>query len=434
MIERYETAAMRALWSDAARFALWTEVELAVCEVWHARGVIDGEEIAALRGARPPSAARVAEFEATTRHDVVAFVRALGESVPHAAVRHLHRGLTSSDVVDTALSLAIRRSLAVVRQATVALREAVGRRAREHRMSLCVGRTHGMHAEPMTFGLRLATWYTELGRDLERLDRAAETIGVAKLSGAVGTFSQTDPAFEAAVLERLGLAAEPVATQVVPRDRHAEVLTTLALLGAGLERFATEIRSLQRTDLREVEEPFAAGQTGSSAMPHKRNPVLCERVCGMARLLRAQALAGLENVALWHERDISHSSAERVIFPDAFHLVHTMLTDLTGVVGGLTVNVERMRRNLEATGGLVFSQSVLGALLDRGMDRQAAYAAVQRAAMRTWTGEVGSFRAALAEQPELGAVPAAVWDAAFSLAPFTRHVDALFARAGLEEG
>jgi adenylosuccinate lyase len=431
VIGRYETAAIRALWSDEARLKLWTEVELAVCEAWHARGEISAAQMAALRRLAPPAFSRVCELEETTRHDVVAFVRALGEGVEEGARRHLHRGLTSSDVVDTALALALRRSLHVIQAATRELLQAVGERAREHKQTLCVGRTHGMHAEPMTFGLKLCNWYTELGRDLARLETAEREIAFGKLSGAVGSFSQTDPALEALVLDRLGLRPEPVATQVVPRDRHAQVLTAVALLGAGLERFATEIRSLQRTDLREVEEPFSAGQTGSSAMPHKRNPVVSERICGMARLLRAHALASLENVALWHERDISHSSVERVILPDAFHLAHTMLLDLTRLVRGLVVRPERMRHNLERTGGLVFSQNLLGVLLEAGLERQAAYAAVQRAAMRVWEGERADLRQALAEEPAAGGVPSAAWERALSYEPFLRHVDALFARAGL---
>jgi adenylosuccinate lyase len=423
---------MRAIWNDAARFARWTEVEIAVCEVWHERGEIPADEMAALGAAEPPTAERVREIEATTHHDVVAFVRALGENVGEPASRHLHRGMTSSDVVDTALALSLRQAVDVILEATEALRVVVARRATELKLVPCIGRTHGVHAEPTTFGLRLAGWHSELRRHLARLERAREEINVGKLSGAVGNFSQTDPAFEAAALARLGLSPEPVATQVIPRDRHAVVLSTLAVLGAGLERFATEVRALQRTEVREAEEPFRAGQTGSSAMPHKRNPILTERVTGMARLLRGYANAALENVALWHERDISHSSVERVMLPDAFHLAHTMLQIMTRVIDGLRTYEDAMRQNLERTRGLVFSQNVLGTLLAQGLDRHRAYAMVQAAAMKVWEGEAESFRAALEAEPGLQ-VPAAALDAAFDVGAYSRHVDALFERAGIEE-
>ncbi|MEE8408884.1 MAG: adenylosuccinate lyase, partial [Myxococcota bacterium] len=386
MIPRYETEAMRDAWSDAARFERWTEVEIAVCEAWHARGEIPDDEMKAIREARPPDAERVREIEETTHHDVVAFVRALGERVGEPASRHLHRGMTSSDIIDTALALTLYRSVDVVIEAAESLRVTIARRAKEFRDVPCVGRTHGIHAEPTTFGLKLAGWHSEMRRHHHRLKTARDEIAFGKLSGAVGNFSQTDPDFEAFVLERLGLSAEPIATQIVPRDRHATVLTTLAVLGAGLERFATEIRALQKTEVREAEEPFRQGQTGSSAMPHKRNPILTERISGMARLLRGYAGAAIENVALWHERDISHSSVERVMLPDAFHLTHYMLRTLDNVVDGMRVYPDAMQRNLEKTGGLVFSQNVLGTLLAAGLDRQVAYAAVQRAAMKVWEG------------------------------------------------
>jgi len=433
VIGRYETEAMRAIWNDDARFARWTRVEVAACEVFHRRGDISAEEMEAIRGAHHGSAAKVAEHEKVTHHDVVAFVRAISESVGEPASRHLHRGLTSADVTDTAGALAMNDSLQVVIDAIDALREVVGRRAREHKLTPCVGRTHGIHAEPTTFGLKLAGWYSELGRHLGRLSGARVNIAVGKLSGAVGNFSQTDPEFEQEVLEQLDLSVEPIATQVVPRDRHAHVLCTLAVLGGGLERFATEVRAMQRTDLREAEEPFRKGQTGSSAMPHKRNPILTERVAGMARLLRGYAHTALENIALWHERDISHSSVVRIIFSDAFHISHYMLGILTRVLDGLRVYPEQMQANLDATKGLVFSQNVLGTLLREGLDRQKAYAAVQHAAMRVWEGEAPDFRAALAEEELVAAqVSAETLDAAFSMDAFTRHLDALFTRVGLE--
>ena len=404
MISRYETEAMRAIWHEDATFERWTRVELAACAAFHARGEISDADMQTLRSkAHAPSAARVRELEKVTHHDVVAFVRGMTETVGDAG-RHVHRGLTSSDVVDTALAVALTQAIDVLIPTCQALHSAVAKRAREHKMTACVGRTHGIHAEPTTFGLRLAGWCTELQRHLARLRQARSEIAFGKLSGAVGTFSQTDPAFEAFVLKELGLKAEPVATQVVPRDRHAVVFSTLAILGAGLERFATEIRHLQRTDVREVEEPFAAGQTGSSAMPHKRNPITCERITGMARLLRGYVVASLENVALWHDRDISHSSVERVTCADAFHVAHYMMLKLTTVVEGLRVYPDAMRENLEKTKGLIFSQNVLKALLAKGLDRQAAYAAVQAAAMQVWDKSAPDFITALRNDPRVSGV------------------------------
>jgi len=435
VIGRYETDAMRAIWNDEARFERWTRVEVAACEAWHARGEISDADMEAInKRAHHQSAARIKEIEQETHHDVVAFVRCVAESIGDAG-RHVHRGLTSSDVIDTAMALAVREAIDVIVAAVENLRDAVGRRAVEHKNTPCAGRTHGIHAEPTTFGLRLAGWYSELGRHLGRLRAAREEINFGKLSGAVGNYSQTDPAFEAFVLERLALEVEPVATQVVPRDRHAAVIAALALLGAGLERFATEIRSLQRTDLREAEEPFRAGQTGSSAMPHKRNPIITERVTGMARLLRGYLTASVENIALWHDRDISHSSVERVAFPDAFHLTHYMLLKMTGIVEGMRVYPEQMRRNMERTGGLLFSQSVLSVLLGRGLDRQVAYKLVQRNAMQVWEGEATDLQSALLADAEvrelLGDDAAGALAPAFDLGAYNRHVDAIFARVGL---
>ncbi|MBI5508721.1 MAG: adenylosuccinate lyase [Deltaproteobacteria bacterium] len=433
MIPRYRTAKMEAIWSEDATFRRWTAVEIAACEAWHARGEIPDAEMSVIRTrASHQSAARVAELEAVTHHDVVAFVRAVGEAVGEPARRHLHRGLTSSDVVDSALALGMKASLEVVLDGVGALQAAVGHRAREFKNTLCVGRTHGVHAEPTTFGLRLAGFFTELQRNRERLTAATQQIAFGKLSGAVGTFSQTDPAFEAFVLGKLGLACEPVATQVVPRDRHAAVMCALAILGASLERFATDLRSLQRTEIREVEEPFAEGQTGSSAMPHKRNPISGERVVGLARLLRGYALSALEDVSLWHERDISHSSVERVIVPDAFHVADYMLAILLATVAKLRVYPERMLENLQLSRGLVSSQTVLHALLAKGLDRQRAYGAVQRAAMAVWERRQQDFRAALGAEAEVTAtLTPAELEAALAFEPHLRHVDALFSRAGL---
>lgn len=434
MIGRYETTAMRAIWHEDATFARWTRVEVAACEAWHARGAMSDADIEAIRSrSHHQSAARVRELEKVTNHDVVAFVRAVSESVGEAG-RFIHRGLTSSDVVDTALALALCESIDVLIAATRHLRDVVAHQARAHKKTPCIGRTHGVHAEPTTFGLRLAGWCTELCRHEQRLVQARQEIAFGKLSGAVGNFSQTDPAFEAFVLERLGLQPEPVATQVVPRDRHAVVFCTVATLGAGLERFATEIRHLQRTDVREVEEPFTAGQTGSSAMPHKRNPITCERITGMARLLRGYAMASLEDVALWHDRDISHSSVERVIGPDAFHLAHCMLERFTGVMEALRVYPDAMEANIYKTRGLIFSQNVLSALLERGLSRQEAYAAVQGAAAMVWEKQSDDFLTALrADERVRATLTDRQLQAACDLNAYTQHVDALFARANIQE-
>ena len=431
MIPRYESEAMRSLFSDDARFAQWTKVEVAACRAFAGRGEISAEEMQAIdQGSTPPTAARVKEIEQETNHDVVAFVRALGENVGEPASRHLHRALTSSDVIDTALGMTLRDALAVLIEATEALAKAVLARAEEHKFTLCAGRTHGIHAEPTTFGLRLLGWYTELCRRHASLKSARELIAVGKLSGAVGNFSQSDPEFEAVVLDELGLRAEPLATQVVPRDRHAEVLSSLALLGGAIERFALEVRNLQRTDVREVEESFGRGQTGSSAMPHKKNPILSERMCGMSRLLRSYAHAAFENIALWHDRDISHSSVERVALVDAFHLAHTMLLKWTELVKNLKVYPERMQHNIDRSGGLLFSQSALGIWLKAGYDRHVAYRLVQRNAMKVWNGEAEQLLEALLGDAEaMKDIDEKALRAVFRAENYTRHVDALFARS-----
>lgn len=435
MIERYATPEIGALFAPAATFARWTAIELAVVEAWAARGEVPAADLRALRARmRAPDPARVREIERVTNHDVVAFVRALGERVGEPRARHIHRGLTSSDVVDTALAMGMRDGLAILEAALAALRAALAARAEEHRTTPCAGRTHGMQAEPISFGVRLAGFVAECDRGLARLARARAVISFGKLSGAVGAFTQPpiDPAFEAEVLARLGLEPEPLATQVIPRDRHAEVLATLALVGAGLERLAVELRHLQRSEVAEAREPFGEGATGSSAMPHKRNPVGCERLTGLARLLRGYAQTALEDVALWHERDISHSSAERVIVPDAFHVLHFMLREAARIVHGLEIDAARMRANLDAGKGLPFSQAALGVLLDAGMTRTRAYEAVQGAAKKVWRGQSPDLARALADDPD--AVLAAGREAlagAFDLDRYMAHVDTLFARVGL---
>jgi adenylosuccinate lyase len=418
---------MARIWSEHNRFAAWLRVELAATEVLAERGIVPREALEAIRTRAKFDVARIEEIEREVQHDVIAFVSNVAESIGPEG-RWLHYGLTSSDVVDTALSLLMKEACGLILDDVKALAEAVKTRALEHKHTPMIGRTHGVHAEPMTFGLKLALWWAELERDRVRLERARNAISVGKLSGAVGTFSHLPPEVEEDVCRRLGLQPAPVASQVLQRDRHAEVLGTLAITGASLEKFATEIRALQKTEVREVEEPFAAGQKGSSAMPHKRNPVGAEQVTGLARLLRGNAVAALENVALWHERDISHSSVERVIIPDSFLALDHMLRRMTKIVSGLSVNVERMRRNLDSSKGLVFSGQLLLELTARGMSREDAYRVVQGHAMEAWKTE-GDFRARVAGD---GAVRAVLTDKdldeVFRLERYLGHVDAIFAR------
>jgi adenylosuccinate lyase len=435
VIERYSRPAMAKVWSDERRLELWLEVELAALEAWAELAIVPAETAAAIRTvAVPPSPARVAELEARTQHDVAAFVDAVAEQVGPDG-RWLHYGLTSSDIVDTALALQVQEGGHLLLDGLARALHAVVERAEEHRQTLMIGRTHGVHAEPTTFGLKLAGWAFELDRGRTRVARALEGMRVGKLSGAVGTYATSDPELERLACERLGLEPAAVSTQILQRDRHAELLTALALVASSLEKFATEIRHLARTEVRELEEPFASGQKGSSAMPHKRNPVVAERLCGLARVVRATALVGLENVALWHERDISHSSAERVAIPDAFLALDYMLDRFAWLVEGLVVHPERMRRNVEASQWLFASQQLLLALVDSGMSRDEAYRLVQQHAVRAWEEE-RDFRALvredrlIAERVDL--------DAAFALEPYTRHVDTVFERlralAGKEEG
>ena len=416
---------MARVWSEEATLERWLAVELAALDAWSQSGEVPARAVESIRAsARVPTPARVAEIERTTSHDVAAFVDAVTAGLGEEG-RWLHYGLTSSDVVDTALSLAVQAAGALVLDGVDAALQAVVARAHEHRDTLTIGRTHGVHAEPTTFGLKLAGWAFQLARDRRRVEQAVEGLRVGKLSGAVGTYASTSPQVERLACETLGLEPAPSSTQILQRDRHSELLSALALLASSLERFALEVRHLARTEVREVEEPFGRGQKGSSAMPHKRNPIVAERICGLARLVRGFALVGLENVALWHERDISHSSAERVVLPDAFLAVDYMLDRFTWLVGGLVVRPERMRANLESTGGLFFSQRLLLALVESGLARDEAYRSVQGHALRAWD-EGLDFRelvrgdAAIAGRVELGEV--------FDLATYTRHVDAVFQR------
>jgi adenylosuccinate lyase len=419
VIDRYTRPELGSVWTDEARMEAWRRVEVAAAEE------LEGptpEDLAAIRAATFTVEA-VRERERVTDHDVAAFVDVLAQSAGPAG-RWVHFGLTSSDVLDTALALQLRAAGEVILPAARELVAALAERAREHRDTLCVGRTHGVHAEPTTFGLKLAGFAFEAHRNAKRLERAFAQAQVGALSGAVGTYSANGPDFEARVLDRLGLEREPVSTQVVARDRHAELLQAIALAGAGLERFATEVRHLQRTEVREVEEPFREGQKGSSAMPHKRNPIVTERICGLARVLRGNAHAAVEDVALWHERDISHSGVERIVLPDSTILVDYVQQLALRVVRGMTVHADRMRANLELTHGALFSQRVLLALVAAGMERDAAYRIVQAAAQRAWD-EGTPLREVLAGEP---AATELDLDAVFDYGQFVRHVPAVIAR------
>ena len=416
---------MAEIWSEEGRLRRWLDVELAATEAWAELGVVPREAAQALRERTTvPSPGRVAELEATLHHDTAAFVDAVAEGVGEEG-RWFHYGLTSSDVVDTALALQIREAGTLVLDGIDRALAAVVSRAEQHRSTLQMGRTHGVHAEPTTFGLKLAGWAFELDRNRRRISRALEGMRVGKLSGAVGTYAATDPELERLACERLGLEPAPSSTQILQRDRHAELLAALAIVASSLDKFALEIRHLARTEVAEVLEPFGRGQKGSSAMPHKRNPVVAERICGLARVVRAAAVVGLENVALWHERDISHSSAERVVVPDAFLAVDYMLDRFTWLVEGLVVREERMRHNLEQSHYLFFSQRVLLALVESGLARDDAYRLVQRAAMRAWDEEV-DFRELARADEELAA--GVDLDGVFALDAYLAHVDTVFER------
>jgi adenylosuccinate lyase len=422
MIPRYTRPEIGAVWTQQAKLETWLEVELAATEAWAAEGVVPAEVAAAARERAAFTVEAVDEREKITDHDVAAFVDVVAASVGDDGARWIHYGLTSSDVLDTALALQLRRVGAILVTGARAYRDALIDRALEERDTLCVGRTHGVHAEPTTFGLRLAGFAFEADRNLHRLEEAFEQLAFGKLSGAVGTYASVPPTVEARVMEKLGLKTEPVATQVIPRDRHAELTATIALAGAGLERFATEVRNLQKTEVREVEEPFRAGQKGSSAMPHKRNPIRTERVTGLARVLRGYAQAGFEDVALWHERDISHSGAERVILPDSTILLDYMHGLATGVASGMTLHRERMRANLNLTHGALFSQRALTALVESGMTRDDAYRVVQENAQQAWdTGT--EFRELLG-----AAAPQLDLDAVFDYGAYLTHVPEILAR------
>ena len=427
MIPRYTHPEMGRIWSDQRRYETWLVVETAAADAMAAAGIVPADAARDIRERGGFDIARIEEIEQATQHDVIAFTTAVAEKVGPSA-RWLHFGMTSSDVIDTAQALQMREACDVLLKDLDGLADAIRARAFEHRRTPMIGRTHGVHAEPMTFGLKLALWYAEVGRDIERLHRARRVVSVGKLSGAVGTFGHLPPQIEEDVCRRLGLQPAPVASQVIQRDRHAELLSAIAITGASLEKFALEVRGLQKTEIGEVEEPFGRGQKGSSAMPHKRNPIGSEQIVGLARLLRGNAHAALENIALWHERDISHSSVERVILPDSCIALDHMLRRMTRIVQGMVVNVERMRENLNRSRGVVFSGTVLLELARKGVLREQAYEWVQRNAMRSFAEQV-DFKQLLLADPDIATVLSAVEiERAFDVDEQLRHVDYIFNR------
>ncbi|MGD9819309.1 MAG: adenylosuccinate lyase [Desulfomonilaceae bacterium] len=427
MIKRYTREQMGRIWEPSNRYQKWLDIELAVCEAWTARGVIPSESMERIRSKAAFDVERIDEIEKITRHDVIAFTTSVAEFVGEDS-RFIHRGLTSYDVVDTALSLLLREAGSVIRDGLVNLLAALKKRAYEHKKTPMVGRSHGIHAEPVTFGLKLALFYSEMKRNLKRWDAALDTISVGKISGAVGTFAHLDPEMEEDILSRLGLKPAEVSNQIIQRDRHAEYFTSLALIATSIEKIALEIRGLQRTEVSEVEEYFHKGQKGSSAMPHKRNPVLTENLCGLSRIVRGNALAALENVPLWHERDISHSSVERVIAPDSTILVDFMIDRLAFVIKNMRIFNNQMMKNLMSGKGLIFSESILIKLVDRGLTREAAYAIVQRNAMNAWENNLEFKEVLLSDEELLGYLTKEEIEGSFDLEHALRWTDQIFQR------
>jgi adenylosuccinate lyase len=431
LIERYTLPAMGAIWSETAKFQAWLDVEVAVCEAQAELGYIPQTAVDEIKAKAKFEVARILEIEATVKHDVIAFLTNVNEHVGDAG-RYIHLGMTSSDVLDTALSLQLVASLDLIMQQLEACIQAIRYQAQQHRNTIMIGRSHGIHAEPITFGFKLAGWLAEMLRHRDRLCTLKKTIAVGQISGAVGTYANIDPQVEALTCQKLGLEPDAASTQVISRDRHADLMNGLALVTASIERVAVEIRNLQRTDVLEVEEFFSKGQKGSSAMPHKRNPIRSERLTGMARLVRGYAVAALENVALWHERDISHSSVERVAFPDACILTHFMLVETTDLIKHLLVYPENMLRNMNLYGGVVFSQRVLLALVAKGMQREEAYAIVQTCAMSEWNVEGGNFRARIEENAQVqGALSAAEIADCFDAQHHLKNLDQVYQRLGI---
>jgi len=431
MIERYSRPEMKRVWSDENKYNKWLDVEIAVCDAWTELGRIPRASLSKIKMARC-NQKRMLEILAETHHDMTAFLGAVSESIGPEA-RFIHLGLTSNDVMDTALSLQLVEASKILSQDMKELVAALAVLAIKHKYTIMIGRTHGIHAEPTTFGLKLALWMEEMQRNRHRLDEAAKVIAFGKISGAVGTYATVPPEVEEIACAKLGLTPAPVSNQILQRDRHAQFVTTLAIAAASLEKFATEIRLLQKTETREVEEPFQEGQTGSSSMPHKRNPELCERICGMARLMRGYALTSMENVALWHERDISHSSAERIILPDACLLLDYTLSMFTSIISGLNVYPKNMKKDLEITRGLVFSQRVMLALIDKGISRQEAYKFVQLNAMESWRSGKKFLSLLEADKELMQRISKPELEAIFDYDFYLAHVDTVFKRLGLTE-
>jgi len=429
MIERYSRPQMKKVWSDETKFDKWLKVEIAVCEAWAELGVIPREAVPKIKLARV-NIKRMEEILKETHHDMTAFLGSVSESVGDES-RFIHLGLTSSDVMDTALSLQLVEATELLSQDMKELISVLAEKAMKHKYTAMMGRTHGVHAEPISFGLKLALWTQEMKRNMLRLAEAKKVIAVGKISGAVGTYATLSPELEEKACAKLGLTPAPVSSQILQRDRHAQFVTTLAIISSSLEKFATEIRGLQRTETHEVEEPFGAGQTGSSAMPHKRNPELCERICGLARLVRGYALTSMENIALWHERDISHSSTERIILPDSCLLLDYSLSIFTSVMGGLQVFPQRMKKNIEITKGLIFSQRVMLALIDKGLSRHKAYELVQRNAMKAWKGNKNFLSLLKADHEVTATLPPGELEPLFDEKYYLRYIDEIFKRVGL---
>ncbi|KOY81781.1 adenylosuccinate lyase [Lysinibacillus macroides] len=430
MIERYTRPEMGAIWTEQNKYQAWLEVEILACEAWAELGDIPKEDVAKIRENASFDVNRILEIEQETRHDVVAFTRAVSETLGEER-KWVHYGLTSTDVVDTALSYLIKQANEILRKDIVNFIEIIAAKAKEHKHTVMMGRTHGVHAEPTTFGLKLGLWYEEMKRNLERFDAAAKVIETGKMSGAVGTYANIDPRVEQYVCDKLGLAASPISTQTLQRDRHAQYLGALALIATSIEKFATEVRGLQKSETREVEEAFAKGQKGSSAMPHKRNPIGSENMVGMSRLMRGYMVTAYENVALWHERDISHSSAERVILPDATITLNYMLNRFGNIVKNLTVFPDNMKRNMDRTFGLIYSQRILLALIDKGLVREEAYDTVQPLAMQAWDEQV-QFRTLVdASEKITSYLTKEELDECFDYNYHLQHVDMIFERLGL---
>ena len=429
MIERYSRLQMKRVWSDENKFNKWLEVEIAVCDAWAEIGTIPREAISKIKLAKC-NIKRMEEIFKETHHDMTAFLGSVAESLGEES-RFIHLGLTSSDVIDTALSLQLVEAAEILTQDIKELISALAKKAMEHKYTPMMGRTHGVHAEPITFGLKLALWIEEMRRNLQRLAEAKKAIAAGKISGAVGTYATVPPEIEQRACRKLRLVPAPISSQILQRDRHAQFTTALAIIASSLEKFATEIRGLQRTEVRELEEPFGTSQTGSSAMPHKRNPELCERICGLARLVRGYALTAMENITLWHERDISHSSTERVTLPGSCLLVDYCLALFTSIIKGLQVYPPRMKKNLELTKGLVFSQRVMLALIDKGLSRQKAYELVQRNAMIAWKGNKDFFNLLKADPEITTTLPQQELESLFDYQYYLRHVDEIFERLGL---